>query len=143
MEFQIVTTFIIGMTTAYIAWRHWWTDELKRKHDLHDRRLRIYNALIGFLENFENANGTEFLQQVRESHFIFSEEIPNYLSEVYQKWQRYKVLKGIFADPSSRPDPNNPDFAQQSEEIKQLGWWLHTQSPIATEKFKKEMQLDC
>ena len=139
---QVVSSCMLGLIAIYIAWRHWWTDELKRRHDLHERRLKVYDALIDFLEDFENANGKEFLRQVRESPFLFSDEIPNYLGEVHQKWQRYKVIKGIFADPSGRPPPEHPDFAQWSEEMKQLGWWLHTQAPVATEKFKKEMLLN-
>jgi hypothetical protein len=27
------------------------------------------------------------------------------------------------------------------KEREELGWWLHTQAPVATEKFKKEMQV--
>lgn len=138
---QIASTLVLGLITVYIAWRHWWTDELKRRRDLHERRLKIYDSLIDFLEDFENANGKEFLRQVRESPFLFSDEISSYLGEIHTKWVRYKVIRGLFADPSSKPKPEDPQFSQLSKEREELGWWLHTQAPVASEKFKKEMTL--
>jgi len=136
---QIVSSSVLGLIAIYIAWRHWWTDELKRRNDLHERRLKVYDALIDFLEDFENASGKEFLRQVRESPFLFSDKIPSYLGEIHSKWVRYKVIRGILADPSSKPAPEHPDFSKLSKEREELGWWLHTQAPVATEKFKKEM----
>lgn len=141
-SFQIGSTFVIGLTTLYIAWRHWWTDELKRRRDLHERRLKVYDALIDFLEDFEKANCTEFLRQVRESPFLFSKEIFSCLGEIYSKWLRYKMVKGVLDDPSSRPQPKDPQFEELSKELKDLGWWLRTQAPVVTEKFTKEMSLN-
>lgn len=133
---------MLSLIAVYIAWRHWWTDELKRRRDLHERRLKVYEALIDFLEDFENANGKEFLRQVRESPFLFSDEISSYLGEIHSKWVRYKVIRGIFADPSSKPADEHPDFSKLSKEREELGWWLHTQAPVATGKFVKEMSLN-
>jgi len=139
---QIVSSCVLGFIAVYIAWRHWWTDELKRRRDLHERRLKVYDGLIDFLEDFENASDKEFIRQVRESPFLFSDEIVSYLGEVRSKWVRYKVVRGILADPSSKPTPEHPDFPKFSKEREELGWWLHTQSPVATEKFVKEMSLN-
>jgi hypothetical protein len=44
---------IIGLITVCIAWRQWRTAELKRRHDLLERRLKVYDTMMDFFENFE------------------------------------------------------------------------------------------
>jgi len=138
--FQIISTSILGLITVYIAWRHWWTDELKRRHDLYERRLKVYDAVINFFENFEKASGSEFQQQVRESRFLFSKEITEYMDEIYKDWIRYVAIKQIITDPACRP--NEPEFSQLSKEKGTIAERLKFQAPIANEKFAKEMSLD-
>jgi hypothetical protein len=138
--FQIVSTSVLGVIAVYIAWRHWWTDELKRRHDLYERRLKVYDALIDFFETFEKASGIEFLRQVRESRFLFSKEISIYLDEVYRDWLRYIAIRQIITDPACRPE--DPEFSKLAKEKGDIAERLKFQAPIATEKFAKEMSLN-
>jgi hypothetical protein len=139
--FQIISTSVLGLIAIYIAWRHWWTDELKRRHDLYERRLKVYDALADFLGNFEKADGNEFLRQVRESRFLFSKEISDYLDKIYLDWLRYIAIRQIFADPVCRPE--EPEFSKLSKEKGEIAERLKFQIPAtATEKFAKEMSLN-
>ncbi len=136
---QIISTIVLGLITVYIAWRHWRTDELKRRHDLYERRLKVYDAAIDFFENFEKSDGCEFLRQVRESRFLFSKEISGYLDGIYKDWLKYKGIRQLFNSPDTKP--GEPDFSKLSKEKGDIALRLKLQGPIATEKFAKEMTL--
>ena len=137
--FQIISTSVLGLIAIYIAWRHWWTDELKRRHDLYERRLKVYDALADFLGNFEKADGNEFLRQVRQSRFLFSKEISAYLDGIHKDWLEYKGIRQQFNSTDTKPE--EPDFSKLSKEKVDIALRLKLQGPIATEKFAKEMTL--
>lgn len=137
--FESISTPILALITAYIAWRHWRTDELKRRHDLYERRLKVYDAVSEFIENFETTDGVEFLRGVRESQFLFSREVSDYLDRIHKDWLKYIGIRRLFNSPDTKPD--EPDFSKLSKEKGDIALRLKLQGPIATEKFAKEMTL--
>jgi hypothetical protein len=140
MKIEIISPIVLGLIAAYIAWRHWRTDELKRRHDLYERRLKVYDAVMDFFDNFETCDGAEFLRQVRESRFLFSKEISIYLDGIHKDWLIYLGIKRQFKDPQTTPE--EPDFSNLSKEKGDIALRLKFDGPkIATEKFAKEMSL--
>lgn len=137
---QIINTSVFGLIAIYIAWRQWWTAELKRRHDLLERRLKVYDAVMDFFENFEKADGSEFVPQVRESRFLFRKELYVYLDGIHKDWLKYIAIRQLLKDPQTKPE--EPDFSRLSKEKGDIAKRLKFDEPIiATEKFAKEMSL--
>ena len=134
-----ISTLILGGIAAYIAWRHWRTDELKRRHDLYERRLKVYDAVMDFFENFEKSDGAEFERQARTSRFLFSIEISAYLDTIYKEWSEFVARKRTLATQEIKPE--DPAFSKLSKEKVDIALRLKLQRQIATEKFAKEMSL--
>jgi hypothetical protein len=140
MKLEIISPFVLGLIAAYIAWRHWHTDELKRRHDLYERRLKVYDAVMDFFDNFEKCDGAEFLRQVRESRFLFSKEISIYLDGIHNDWLIYLGIRRQFKDPQNTP--GEPEFSMLSKKKGDIAQRLKFDEPkTATEKFAKEMSL--
>jgi heme/copper-type cytochrome/quinol oxidase subunit 2 len=139
MKLEIIIALVPCLITAYIAWRHWQTDELKRRHDLYERRLKVYDAVMEFFENFETSDGAEFLRQLRESRFLFSKELSIYLHGIHKDWLIYLGIRRQFKDPQTKPE--EPEFSRLSKEKSDIAVRLMFEGPIATEKFAKEMKL--
>jgi hypothetical protein len=140
MKLEVISPIVLGLIAAYIAWRHWHTDELKRRHDLYERRLKVYGAVMDFFENFETCDGAEFLRQVRESRFLFSKEISIYLDGIHKDWLIYLGIRRQFKDPQTTPE--EPDFSKLSKEKGDIAVRLKFDGPkVATEKFANEMSL--
>jgi hypothetical protein len=137
---QNISLPVLGLITVCIAWRQWRTAELKRRHDLLERRLKVYETVMDFFENFEKSDGADFLRQVRESRFLFSKEISLYLDNVYSDWLKYKGIRQLFNSPETKPD--EPEFSTLSKEKSHIAERLKFDGPrVATEKFEKEMSL--
>ena len=130
---------IIGLSTVCIAWRQWRTAELKRRHDLLERRLKVYEAVMDFFENFETSDGDEFIRQVRVSRFLFSKEMSNYLDGIHKDWLIYLGIRRQIKDPQTRPE--EPELSRLSRAKGEVAVRMKFQGPIATEKFVQEMTL--
>jgi len=65
--------------------------EWQFKHDLYDKRLRLFLYTMGFLADFGKdvqvnfAQTTELLSNTRESDFLFQGDVSGFINEVYEK----------------------------------------------------------
>lgn len=87
-----LSTPVLAVIAAYIAWPQWQTNRLRVKHDLYDRRFVIYIACIQLLTVIDrkaqasNDAAATFLQNTWESCFLFGADIPDYLNTIYLNW---------------------------------------------------------
>jgi hypothetical protein len=137
-------TPLLTVIALWIAYQQWRTNRIKVQHDLYDRRIGVYWALTQFLvqtqlqSNDVNYNSiVPFGQKVKESYFLFLEEISNYLEEVLGKAMNlcdlnYKLNNAQF-------EAERPRLA--SEFGKSLDWFKQQLDSIAREKFKAHLKL--
>src|SRR5689334_23253843 len=106
--FQALATPTIGLLALYIAWQQWRTNRLKVRHDLYERRLSLYLAVMEFLvaANANRATDAErhvFLQKTRESYFLFGPKTSDYLKCLYEKAVDLDCTNSLLHDPLSKP----------------------------------------
>lgn len=101
----VLTPLIIGLLGVYIAFQQWKTNHLKLKFDLYDRRLKVYDLLMQFLDNvggLENPTiDLELYRKFRETGFLFNSEIESFLYEIYDKASELAMLQIV--EPEAEP----------------------------------------
>jgi len=147
--FSGLLTPFLAVIATYIAYQQWRTNRIKVQHDLYDRKYTIYAALSYFLAQTQldalNVNYNTIIpfgQKVKESYFLFDEEISNYLEEVLKNGMELCNLNFKLNDPkldAGQTSETRPQLA--SEFGKQLDWFKQQLDSVAREKFKKHLKL--
>jgi hypothetical protein len=137
------TLAIIG---TFLAVQQWRINDRKLKHDLYDRRLPLYTALMRFLTKIgqeakaSDEEISDFLQKTRESHFLFDDEVRRFLEEIYKGAidLRYHNTM-LHAQGSSLPigDERTRIAKENSELLK----WFNAQFESARNKFTPYLRL--
>ncbi len=86
-----IATTVIAFLVAVITWRQLSTDRSRLRHELFDRRYKIYEGLTGFLADtlvtgkIPPGAEIELLRQTKRAYFIFGgdAEIRSLISEIY------------------------------------------------------------
>lgn len=95
--------FLIAIFMAYVAYQQWQTNERKRKQDLFDKRLELFNVLLNFFEGFNredpelsNIEPIEFLY-INSSigykvRFLFDEAIEKHILNIGEMGLNYDTF---------------------------------------------------
>jgi hypothetical protein len=141
-------TILLAIIATWIAYQQWLTSVLKVQHDLYERKLAVFTALIDFLSDVvvkgmeTDARSLEirriFLIRTRESNFLFKKEseIPDYLADVYAKAEEFgKSHVAISND-------EKLSKLEQNAKIDAERKWLHDQlNTGAKDKFVEYIKL--
>jgi hypothetical protein len=89
--FSGLLTPVIAVLAAYIAWQQWRTNNLRLKHELFERRHKLYEVITSFMANIL-ARGTldpnsemQFLRDTKTAVFLFDRRIQQFIEETYHK----------------------------------------------------------
>jgi hypothetical protein len=114
---------------------------LKLKFDLYEKRFRVYQALVDFISfviSFPEIKVEEVrkLDSARaESHFLFGEDIPQYLLSVRDKAAQLTTLNSQVNElASSDRNPERTKLVNQKLEVIE---WFHQQLEESRKKFGK------
>jgi hypothetical protein len=144
--FSALLTPVLAIVAVYIAWQQWRTSHLKLKHDLYERRLVVYLAVMDFLACImRNTKATDaeminFLQKTRESYFLFSPELADYLNEIHNRSVDLQYQSTMLNDPMSSL-PVGEKRTQIAHEKSETLKWCTAQFEIARQKFGTYMRL--
>ena len=135
--------------TTYIAIQQRRTDDLKVRSDLYDKRFAVYAALSSFLAqtqlnalSINYSSIVPFGQKVKESYFIFDEEIANYLEKILQEGMQLCDLNAKLNDPRLDTGGMNETRPQVANEFsKQLDWFKQQLDSDVRKKFRKYLKL--
>lgn len=137
---------LLGILTAYIAWQQWRTNDRKVRHDLYERRLSTYIAVMEFLACImRSAQATDlemqtFLQKTRESYFLFGRDICEYLDTLYKRSLKLQYCHTMLHGHISNL-PVGDERTRLAGEQSELLMWFTNQFEIARDRFDRQMSL--
>jgi hypothetical protein len=144
---QGLLTPVIAVVAAFIAWQQWKVNERKFKFEQYERRLRIYQEVLGVLTlvtrdfNPEFINLQEFRAATAEADFLFEPEISKYLDEIVRRglklWSAHSQYRAI-----NQVRPPGYDHQKVINEIKEQENWFMEQSECNAAKQKFQKYLD-
>jgi TRAP-type C4-dicarboxylate transport system permease small subunit len=89
--FSGLLTPTIALLAAYIAWQQWQTNHLRLKHELFERRYKLYETITAFIANIlargrvEPNSEMQFLRETKTVVFLFDKGIQRFIEEIYNK----------------------------------------------------------
>ncbi len=134
---QGLLTPVIAVITVYIAWQQWRLNKQKWSLDTYDRKLRIYQCVVEMRRLImkdprpEIQDILKFGADTAEADFLFPEEIPKYINEIYSHAAKLHAARG-----QMRSDSPNLRNEVTQEEI-----WFNGQYDVAKERFKKYLKI--
>lgn len=134
---------LIAAFTAFTGWQQWHLAKYKLKHDLFERRWKVYAAANDAAVTALRGNATErqdtfftYLQQARNARFLFPSDVIPHLSQLGEQItelaQAQRALKSAI------------DENQRSEvrrRILDIEEWLRDQPDRLVELFRPYLEL--
>lgn len=143
---QSLLTPVIAGIAVYIAWQQWQANKLKLALDRYDRRLRVYQHVVGFLSlvlrDFkpEVHDVIKFRVETSEADFLFGPDIPAYIEEVAKQALSSRIVHMEYRDYTQVPPPGY-DHKKIVDEMHERSVWFAEQHEIAKEKFRKYLDI--
>lgn len=143
---QGLLTPVIGLTTLYIAWQQWKANQRKAVLDRYERRLAIYQRVVEMLRLIvrefkpEIHDLMKFSADTAEADFLFGDDVPKYLNEIYTHGIDLHTARAEYRD-FLQPVPEGYDHQKVVEAMTREEKWFVGQFAVAKEKFKKYLDI--
>jgi len=143
---KALLTPIIAIVATYIAWQQWNTNKQKLNLERYDRRLKVYEEVRKILSivmrdgTVETDDLLKFRTSVSEADFLFGEEIPRYIDEIYVHGLNLWRWKSDYRD-VNQSVPEGYNHKEVVENMHLELTWLISQFGPAKEKFKKYLDI--
>jgi hypothetical protein len=134
---------IIGLTVVYIAYQQHKTNRNKLRLDLYDRRFKLYNEIQSLLASIvqkgdvSNDDLAGCLRNTKEAVFLFKEDIPKYINELYKQACELQFLEKVIGNKVP-----GADRKKAIEKRAEIFGWFPKQFGKCTEKFKKYLSFE-
>jgi hypothetical protein len=145
--FQGLLTPVVAGVAVYIAWQQWKTNKMKLKLDTYDRRQRVYQEvtkILGVVLRDAKVNTDELLRfrsAVVEADFLFDDDIPIYINQIYQHGLAFWRANTDYCDYTKTPPPGY-DHARIVEQMDSELKWFTEQPSEAKRKFHKYLNVN-
>ena len=127
--------------TTYVAWQQWKTNQRKFNLDRYDRRLKVYQETLKFIQivcrdaKVNLSDLFEFYMATAEADFLFSPDIRDYLDELFSRANELNTANTLYRDYTMPPQEGYDHKAVCESMHKETVWFLE-QPKIALKKFK-------
>jgi hypothetical protein len=145
---QALLTPVIACITVYIAYRQWQDNHLRLKRENYERCLRVYQEVVKMLQRINRDFNPEFndllvfIAATAEAPFLFHDEIPTYINEIFTRANNLQTAVFIYKAGTETPPPRDPDaYMKAIEDISEQTRWFVDQMPVAQEKFKPYLHI--
>ena len=137
-------TPLIAVTTVSILVLQYKLAKQRWKLDLFDKRFDVYwhaTNLISYVNTSASVNSEriqEFLTKSRDCNFLFSDDLQEYLDELYKHGIRLQSniarMEGM--------DKTTQDWQRECDTNEEILEWFADQHDIAKRKFSKYLRLE-
>jgi len=140
----ILTALIAGIA-AFLTYQQHRTNALRLKHELFERRFKVYDSFRSFLSGIMRDGTTSydacmsFLRETNQAEFLFGSEIPEYLFSVYKKGLALVLSHQKLGGPESLPV--GEERSRVAHENNELLKWFGDQYDVARDRFGKYLNL--
>ena len=142
--FSALLTPVIAIVTTYIAIQQYRILKFKIRHELFERRLSIYKAVIEYLSAVSRQNppadesAIKMFRETADGRFLFKDEVTEYLDQLYKKGIDLSTLNMELQDHTLVGDERIQKVNQRAD----LKLWLAKQYTVTYETFKKYLSLN-
>lgn len=143
---KALLTPAIAIIATYIAWQQWKTNQQKLNLERYDRRLVVYEEvkkILSIILRDADASYEDLLKfrtSVSEADFLFGEEIPKYIDEIYKRGINLHRWSEEYRD-FTQQQPEDYDHKKVVDEKHRELEWFSGQFDTAKEKFKKYLDI--
>jgi hypothetical protein len=139
---QALLTPTVACITVWIAYRQWQDNHLRLKRENYERSLKVYQEIVKMLQlvcrdfdpQFDDL--LSFSAATAEAPFLFQEEIPAYIDEIFEQGTVLNTANFIYKA-GTASSPRDPDaFMEAIEDKGRIEKWFTDQFSVAEEKFK-------
>ncbi len=140
----VYVTWKIGTRQANIAEQQAKLADTRMRHDLYDRRFKIYEAaraLVVAVFRRVDVSQEEFFAFVSgtaDAVFLLNAEIVAYFEEMRTKALRLQRMNRLINEPPAVPEPDQTNAPHHKAD---LGTWFVAQNEVLIEKFKPFLAL--
>ena len=138
-----IITSIIAITAVTIAYFQWRINQLKVRHDLFEKRLKVYDATFKFIQIIiakarpSKDDIYEFTENTRLSKFLFRKNISNYLKLLREKATALIRIDLEMNKLRRRKVEDEKEWTKVTDKDFEIFDWFISQFNIIEEKFYK------
>ncbi len=138
---QSFLTPLIAIITTYIAWQQWKTNQRKFNLDRYDRRLKVYQETLKFIQmvcreaKVSIPDLFNFYAATAEADFLFTPEIREYLDEIFSRANKLNTANTLYRD-YTMPPLDGYNHKEVCDSMHEQTTWFLDQPKSALEKFK-------
>ena len=141
-------TPLIALIAVYIAYQQYRTNSLRLRHEVYERRLRVYKAVQAFLSeimregDIDFPRTSHFYAEASEAAFLFDREIQTFIDDLHAKAIDLHTLhERIYPSDGSPGLPVGEERSKVAHENGELLKWLIHQLPKSKDLFGKHMRI--
>jgi hypothetical protein len=140
---QALAVPTIAAVGVLLAWQQVTIARTRLRHDLFDRRFKVFEAARTFLARVMRngkmsiADFGDYTAGVIDAQFLLNQEVHAYLFEIRRRAAAMQALKEAF-----EPLPAGAEKAKLAEKLGEEFAWLVAQLDVLPEKFKPFLTLE-
>jgi hypothetical protein len=145
--FKAALTPLIACITVWIAYRQWQDNHLRLKRENYERSLKVYQEVVKMLQRVCRDFDPQFDELLSfsaataEAPFLFHEEIPAYIDEIFKQGNDLRVANIIYKE-GTAATPRDPDaFMKAIKDKGRTAKWFIDQFPVAEAQFKPYLHI--